>query len=182
MPGENVERGGQLVEKVKYKKPKWYRQTERLLKKHKYLPMEIDNLLLQLRLTQLAGPSITFQPREITTQYMPGGGSSTEAIYLKEESLDEKIERKQILLTMIDNAIRTFNEEERLVYKLRYESELREKEIYPRLKMGRSTYFELQRRTVMKAARVLNIPIPGDEQPDEWLGELFLKCSGLNLD
>lgn len=164
------------METKRMKKPQWYRKTERLLKNHKYLPIEIDNIKLQIRLNQLAGPTIIAKPREIVTQYMPGGSSPTESTYIREESLLELVERKQILLEMLDNVVKAFNPEERLVYKLRYESEKREKEVYTKLQMSRSCYFELQRQTVMKAARLLGIPIPHEDQPHDWTGELFNKC------
>lgn len=166
------------MEAKRIKKPKWYRQTERLLKAHKYLPIEIDNIRLQIRMNQLAGPTITSQPREIITQHMQTGSSPTEREYLIQESLAEKLERKQILLQMLDNAVKALNPEEHLVYKLRYESEKREKEVYMKLQMSRSCYFELQRQTVMKAARLIGIPIPHDDQPPDWTGELFEKCAG----
>lgn len=182
-------RGGWKVAKTqdgaqqkKIKKPQWYRRTERLLREFKYMPIEIDNLLLQLKLDRLAGPSTTFQPREIITQHMNSGTSSTESAFLKEESLSEHIERKQILYEMLENTIKSFNPEEALVYKMRYESEFREKVVSGKLKMGKSTYFELQRRVVLKAARMLHIPVPTDDQPQDWTGELFSKCAGHFLD
>jgi hypothetical protein len=166
------------VEAKRIKKPKWYRQTERLLKAHKYLPIEIDNIRLQIRMNQLAGPTIVQPLREIVTQHMQTGSSPTEREYILQEGLAEKLERKQILLQMLDNVVKTFSPEEHLVYKLRYESEKREKEVYTKLQMSRSSYFELQRQTVMKAARLLGIPIPHEDQPPEWTGELFTKCAG----
>lgn len=163
------------MEIKRIKKPQWYRRTERLLKLHKYLPLEIDNLRLQIEMNQLAGPSIVAQPREIVTQHMPGGGSPIENAYIRDESLAEIAELKETLLKMLDNTVKSFNPEEHLVYKLRYESEKREKEVYIKLQMSRSCYFELQRRVVMKAARLLCIPIPHEDQPPEWTGELFEK-------
>lgn len=156
----------------KPKKPRWYRQAERLLRSYKHLPYEIDNLRLQLRLDQLAGPSITSQYKQAIAQ-SSGHSSPTEHVVLKEESLEEKLERKEILLQMLENAIKTFDPEEYQVYQLRYEVEKREKEVYMKLQMSRSSYHELQRRVCMKAAMILNIPVPCEAQPNEWTGDLF---------
>lgn len=159
-------------EKPKYKKPGWYKKTERLLKLYKNLPAEIENLRLQLRMDQLAGQSITQQFRPVVTQHN-SVSSPLESITIKETSMENIIERKEILLQMLENTIKTFNPEERPVYHLRYELEKRDKEVYTKLQISRSAYFELQKRVVLKAARLLNIPVPIEDQPPQWNGKLF---------
>lgn len=155
-----------------YKKPAWYKQAERQLRSHKNLPMEIENLQLQMELDQLAGQSIT--PKYQGDVVQSGSISSpVESIAIKAQVLEERLRQKQIRLRMLDNTIKTFTPEERQVYYLRYEVEKRDKEVYYKLQMSRSAYFELQRRVVMKAARLLGIPIPTKDLPEEWKGELF---------
>jgi DNA-directed RNA polymerase specialized sigma subunit len=155
-----------------YKKPGWYKKTERLLKYYKNLPMEIDNLKLQLRMDQLVGQSITQQFKPVVIQHN-SVSSPLESVTIKEESMEERIERKEIMFIMISNAIKTFNPEEKMIYQLRYELEKREKEVYTKLQMSRSSYFELQKRVVLKTAKLLGIPVPEAEQPEEWKGKLF---------
>ncbi|MEN6325805.1 MAG: hypothetical protein ABFD18_06325 [Syntrophomonas sp.] len=155
-----------------YKKPAWYKRTERLLKSYKNLPMEIDNLKLQLRMDQLAGQSITQQFKPVVTQHN-SVSSPLESITLKEVQMEERIEFKEIQFRMLENTIKTLNPDEKQVYNLRYELEKREKEVYTKLQMSRSSYFELQKRVVLKAAMLLRVPVPQDDQPKEWNGKLF---------
>lgn len=155
-----------------YRKPVWYKQTERLLKAYKNLSFEIENLKLQLRLNQLTGQSITRQLKQVVVQHN-SVSSPLELMVIKEESLEERIEHKQILLQMLENTIKSFNPDERAVYKLRYELEKRDKEVWTKLQISRSGYFELQRRVVLKAAKLLDIPVPENDMPGEWNGTLF---------
>ncbi len=155
-----------------YTKPNWYRRTERLLKSFKNLPYEIENLKLQLRLDQLAGPSITAKYKPVVTQ-LNSVSSPTESAVIKEETLEEKIERKEIWFKKLENTIKAFNTEEHQLYKLRYEYERGEKEAYLNLQMSRSSYFEFQKKVVLKAAKLLCIPVPEDDLPEEWKGKLF---------
>ncbi len=155
-----------------YKKPAWYKQAERLLKSYKYLPAEIENMKLDLRMEQLSGQRITQQFKSIVVQHT-SVSSPLESITLKEMRLEEQIERKEIQYRKIQNTISTFNSDEKAVYTLRYELEKREKEVYTKLQMSRSSYFELQKRVVLKTAKLLNIPVPEAEQPEEWKGKLF---------
>lgn len=155
-----------------YKKPAWYKQAERQLRSYKNLPMEIENLELQMELDQLAGTSITQKYKNSMAQ-ASGKSSPIESVVTKEEALRERLRCKQIRLKMLDNVIKSFNLEERQVYYLRYEVEKRDKEVYTKLRMSRSAYFELQRKVVLKAARLLSIPIPNEDLPEEWRGRLF---------
>ncbi len=155
-----------------YTKPEWYRRTERLLKSFKNLPIEIENLKLQLRMDRIAGPSITakYKPVVIQTNSV---SSPLESTVIKEESIEERIELKEIRLKMLENTINAFNTEEHRVYNLRYELERGEKEVYIKLGMSRSSYFEFQKKVVLKAAKLLYIPVPDDDLPEEWKGRLF---------
>lgn len=155
-----------------YQKPGWYRRTERLLKSYKTLPFEIDNLKLQLRMNRLAGPSITAKYKPAVTQ-QNSVSSPLESSVIKEESIEEKIELKEIRYQMLENTIKALNPEEHQVYKLRYELEKGEKEVYQKLQMSRSSYFELQKRVILKAAKLLYIPVPEEDLPEEWKGRLF---------
>lgn len=157
---------------AKHTKPGWYKQAERQLRSYKNLPMEIENLQLQMELDQLAGQRIT--PKYQGDVVQAGSVSApVESIFIKSEALQERLRLKQIRFRMLENTIKSFNPEERQVYYLRYEVEKRDKEVFFKLQMSRSAYFELQRKVVMKAARLLGIPIPDQELPEEWKGELF---------
>ena len=159
-------------EPERYSKPKWYRKTERLLKAYKSLPFEIENLELQLRMDKLTGTSIT--PNYNFSEGRSYGISSpVESVATREICIEDQIERKTILFKMLDNTIKAFTSDERLVYQLRYEEERRDKEVYTKLQMSRSSYFELQKKVILKAARLLYIVVPRDEWPEEWKGELF---------
>ncbi len=165
----------QAVDKQKYQKPQWYKKTERLLKWKKYLPAEIENLQIQLQMDRWSGQRITAQYRESIGQSL-SISSPLVAIVSREESVEEKIRYRELLLQMLENTVKSFTQDERIVYDLRYDSELKDKQVYTGLKMSRSAYFELQRQVVLKAARLLNIPVPLKDQPEEWKGQLFEKC------
>lgn len=167
-----------------YKKPSWYKKAESLLRSYKNLPMEIENLQLQLEFDRLAGPSITAKYTSAMAQ-SSGTSSPVENTITREEALQEKLRKKKIRLKMLTNIINAFNQEEKQVYYLRYELEKQEKEIYFKLQMSRTSYFELQKMVALKAARWLSIPIPDEDLPEEWKGELFedippicLNCTG----
>jgi DNA-directed RNA polymerase specialized sigma subunit len=157
-----------------YKKPYWYKQTENLLRRKKEIPVEIDNLKLQLQLDRLSGPRIISQYKvmEGTAAYST---SPTENAVLKYESKEEQIEQRQILLDILENTIRTFSPEEYQIYFLRYESELKDYEVYEKIGVCRSSYFELQKRLVVKAARLIGLTVPQDEKlPGQDSGALLV--------
>lgn len=156
----------------KTKKPNWYRQAERYLKQYKYMEAELDNMKLQLRFNRLSGTSITAQLRQVVVQ-SSNISSPSESYVIKKELLEERIERKEIQLAMLENVIKSFNAEESLAYKLRYELEKGEKEVWMRLQMSRSSYFELQKIVVLKTALLMQITVPDDDIPEEWRGGLF---------
>lgn len=160
--------------KPKYEKPNWYRRTERLLKWYKYLPAEIENLKLELEYQQLAGPPVTAQLRQ-DASFTNSVSSPLAAVVAVEETLQNKIRVKEIAYTKLENTINSLNPEEYQVYRYRYELECRDKEVYNGLDMSRSAYFELQKKVILKSARLLNIPVPKEDQPEEWTGELFEK-------
>lgn len=143
-------------------KPDWYIKSERLLKSMKNLPIEIDNLKLQLELLRITGPSITqkYQQVKVETSHV---SSPTEQVVLREERLQEEISRREILLQMLENTIRSFSPEEHLAYQLRYELEKREKEVWDKMQISRTAYFNLQKRVVLKTALLLGIPVPPEE-------------------
>jgi len=156
----------------KTKKPDWYRRSERFLRQYKYMESELKNMHLQLRLNQLAGTSITAQLKQVVVQ-SSSVSSPSETYVIKEESLEERIERKEIQLQMLENAMKSFDPEEKLVYRLRYELEKGEKEVWMKLQMSRSSYFDLQKRVVLKTAMLMQIEVPEEDIPEEWKGGLF---------
>ena len=156
----------------KQKKPNWYRRAEKYLRQYKYMESELENMRLQLRLNRLSGTSITAQLRQVVVQ-SSGVSSPSENYVIKEESFGERIERKEIQLLMLENVMKSFNPEEKLVYRLRYEQEKGEKAVCMKLLMSRSSYFELQKVVVMKTALLMQIEVPDEDVPEEWKGGLF---------
>lgn len=144
-------------------KPDWYIKSERLLKSMKNLPIEINNLKLQLELFRMTGPSITQKYHQVKVETNQVS-SPTEQVVLREERFQEEISRREILLQMLENTIRSFSPEERMAYQLRYEMEKREKEVWDKMQISRTAYFNLQKRVVLKTALLLGIPVPVEEQ------------------
>ncbi len=148
------------------KKPDWYSRSERLLRQYKYLPGEIKNMKLQLRLHQMAGTTITSQLRQVVVQ-SSRVSSPSESHVTKEEAMEEKIERKEIQLAMLENVMKAFNADEAMVYKLRYEMEKGEKAVWMQMGMARSSYFKLQKAVVLKTALLMQMEVPGEDIPEE---------------
>lgn len=161
------------MEKPKYKKPQWYKKTERLLKWHKYLPAEIENLRIQIKMDKWAGQRITAQYRAAVGGPSNLISSPQTSVLSREEELEEKINYREMLLKMLDNTVRSFTPDEQKVYHYRYDLELKDKEVFTGLDMSRSSYFELQKRVILKSAMLLHVPVPAEDQPEEWKGELF---------
>jgi len=160
-------------EQTKYVKPAWYKKTERLLKWMKYLPDEIDNLRIQLQMDKLAGQRITAQYRSVVGGHSNTVSSPLAAIASRDITLEEKIEYRELLLQMLNNTVNSFNRDEKKVFELRYDLELKDKEVFTSMDMSRSSYFELQKRVILKAAMFLHIPVPLEDQPNAWKGKLF---------
>ena len=157
----------------RHKKPGWYRETERHLRRKKYLPVEIENLKLQLDLDRQAGPKIVAQIQPAVPQ-KSAVSSPTETVVISYDTKQEAIQRKEILPQILENTVKTFIREEHQVYYLRYELEWRDREVSEKLNMSRSSYFSMQRRVVLKAAQIMGVEVPEDELPEEWKGELFI--------
>lgn len=157
----------------KTRKPDWYKKTERHLRRKKYLPVEIENLKLQLDLDREAGARVVADI-EAGMAKKTNISSPTETAVIKYDTKEQAIRRKEILLTILDNTVKAFNRDEHQVYYLRYECEWRDWEIADKLGVSRSAYFNLQRQVVMKAAQLIGVEIPEDELPEEWKGELFI--------
>lgn len=157
----------------KPRKPDWYKKTERLLRRKKYLPVEIENLRLQLGLDREAGARVVADI-ESGVAKKTNISSPTETAVIKYDTKDQAIRRKEILLTILDNTVKAFNRDEHQVYYLRYELEWRDWQVSDKLGMSRSAYFDLQKRVVMKAAQLIGVEIPEEELPEEWRGELFI--------
>ena len=108
----------------KPRKPDWYKKTERLLRRKKYLPVEIENLRLQLGLDREAGARVVADI-ESGVAKKTNISSPTETAVIKYDTKDQAIRRKEILLTILDNTVKAFNRDEHQVYYLRYELEWR---------------------------------------------------------
>jgi DNA-directed RNA polymerase specialized sigma subunit len=141
---------------IKHRKPEWYKQTENLLRRKKEIPVEIENLKLQLELDRLSGPRIIsrYSVAEGKGTYF---SSPTENTVIKYVSKEEQIEERRILLEILDNTVSSLSPEEFQVYALRYEAEMKDYEVYEKIGMCRSSYFEMQKRVVLKAARLIGI-------------------------
>jgi DNA-directed RNA polymerase specialized sigma subunit len=157
----------------KPKKPDWYKETERHLRRKKYLTVEIENLKLQLDLDREAGARVVANLKSGITK-KTNISSPTESTIMKYETKEEAIRRKEILLHILENTVKAFNRDEHQIYYLRYECEWKDWEIADKLGVSRSAYFNLQRQVVMKAAQLIGVEIPEDELPEEWKGELFI--------
>lgn len=177
----------QSEEKKKNTKPEWYKRTERLLRRHKNMPVEIENLELRIEMDQEAGPRISSQIKQIITGPTNAVSDPIQQWEISMEAKRETLRRKQRLLKILDNTVQAFTKEEYDLYHLRYSLELHDFKVSRTLGLSRSPYFDKQRRVVMKAARLMCIEIPEDEQPEEWKGWLFdevdlPEAAGLNQD
>lgn len=149
------------VVKRKNRKADWYYKCEHLLKSKKNLPLELENLKLQLQLMKLRENQISNQ---FDVSNNISKNKSHNNILDKMEHLQEQIHCKEIVNKMLDNTIRSLSADELTVYHLRYEMEKREKEVWDSMLISRSAYFHLQKKMVLKAALLLGIPVPTEEQ------------------
>ena len=157
----------------KPRKPDWYKKTERHLRRKKYLPVEIENLRLQLGLDREAGARVVADLK-LGMAKKTNISSPTETAIIKYDTKEQAIRRKEILLTILENTVKAFNRDEHQVYYLRYELEWRDWQVSDKLGMSRSAYFDLQKRVILKAAQIIGIEVPEEDLPEEWKGELFI--------
>jgi hypothetical protein len=85
-------------------------KTEKYLRRKKDLPAEIENLKLQLEADRMTGPRVTAQYKEAVSKNS-SVSSPVESNYIKIETREERLRRREILLEILENTIKSFTSE-----------------------------------------------------------------------
>ena len=158
----------------------WKWEAEKLLRRYKYLPVEIMGLKSQIQLAKSAGPSITPQYKLRVSSGTPPVASSTENYVFSVEALEKRLKRERTIYETIGYVINSLTGGQRLIYERRYHDEFSVKATMIELDriidyrgISEASYYRMQDELLAKVAKLYGMDVPDEEVPEAWRGGLF---------